>query len=573
MTSLPADLAEALTAEVRMWEDGLRVVRLWNRDPSLWTDAGEDQWLGWLRSPEHHLGTLDELAAVSPAALDGGFDDVVVLGMGGSSLCPEVLRASFGPQEGAPRLHVLDTTDPSQIQSLEQQVHLARTLFVVSSKSGTTLESDLLLRYFLDRVRSHARATAVGTQFVAVTDPGSALEQLAADHGFRAVFRGAPSIGGRYSALSPFGLVPASAMGLDVRRLLTRAVEMSTCCGPKAPVRENPGALLGLLLAVAANSGRDKVTLIGSPRLASLGAWIEQLLAESTGKGGKGLIPVDGEALDVPERYGADRVFVYVRDVAAPSDEQDAAIGRLEQAGHPVIRLSVPDQYGLGAEFYRWEFATAVAGAVLEINPFDQPDVEASKVESRRLMAAFERDGALPTETPAAVDGNDEAGLALFVDAATRRRFGDDDAALAQLVAAHCATLAEGDYAAILAYVEMCVDHVAALQVLRHALRDATGKATSLGFGPRFLHSTGQVHKGGPNTGVFFVITADDPTDLAVPGRPFTFGTAKSAQAQGDLEVLRSRDRRVVRLHIRGGVLAGIERLTDIVRRAVVGRA
>ena len=578
MTALPEDLAGALAAEVESWADELKVARLWDADSSLWTGGDEDQWLGWLRAPEDQRGQLDALAAVAPPALDGAFDDVVVLGMGGSSLCPDVLRASFGPQDGAPCLHVLDTTDPSQIGHLEQRLRLDRTLFIVSSKSGTTLESDLLLRYFFDRVVSHAAAADAGQQFVAVTDPGSSLEQLAQERRFRSVFRGTPSIGGRYSALSPFGLVPASAMGLDVGRLLDGADEMSRFCCPKAPVRENPGALLGLLLAVAARHGRDKVTLVGSPSLSSLGSWVEQLLAESTGKGGQGLIPVDGEAIDDPDRYGPDRIFVYVRDGVAPDTDQDRAVMRLEQSGHPVVRLPVDDRYRLGAEFYRWEFATAVAGAALGLNPFDQPDVEASKVEARRLTAAFERDGALPAETPvAATDAGGASDLQLFADVGTVDRLGGSDAgnaaALERLVAAHCSSLAEGDYAAILAYVEMRADHVAALQALRHALRNATDNATCLGFGPRFLHSTGQVHKGGPNTGVFFVLTADNRADLEVPGRPFTFGTAKAAQAQGDLEVLRSRGRRVVRLHIQGDIVAGVERLTAIVQRAVVGQS
>ncbi len=576
ISSLPEDLAEALALEVKSWENDLRVARLWNGDASLWTDADEDCWLGWLRAPEDLLDMIDELEVVTPSALNGEFDDVVVLGMGGSSLCPDVLRSSFGPQAGAPCLHVLDTTDPSQIRSLEQGVRLDRTLFIVSSKSGTTLESDLLLRYFLDRVCSHNPAAAE-TQFVAVTDPGSPLEQIAKERRFRALFRGTPSVGGRYSALSPFGLVPASAMGLDVRRLLTQAVEMSAFCRPQAPVHENPGALLGLLLAVAAKRGRDKVTLVGSPSLASLGAWIEQLLAESTGKRGKGFIPIDGEALDTPDGYGADRVFVYVRDMTDPNAVQDAAIASLEQAGHPVVRIPVADRYELGAEFYRWEFATAVAGAALGLNPFDQPDVEASKIEAQRLTTAFERDGSLPNETPAAVDDGAEPGIQLFAGPATVCQLGeagtDTATTLERLVSAHCASLTEGCYAVILAYVEMSAAHVAALQRLRHVLRDATGNATCLGFGPRFLHSTGQVHKGGPNTGVFFVITGDDSIDLEIPGRPFTFGTVKAAQARGDVEVLRSKGRRVLRLHIQGNVIAGIERLTVIVRRALVGQS
>ena len=575
-TAAPDKLAEAIESLIDDWERGRKVARLWDGDAALWTGACESRWLGWLRAPEIQRGAVHALEVVAPAALDGAFDDVVVLGMGGSSLCPDVLRSCFGPQPGAPRLHVLDTTVPAQIRALDRRLNPERTLFVASSKSGTTLETDLLLRHFLARVRSHSAGPA-GQQFVAVTDPGSPLAQVAADREFRAVFHGTRSIGGRYSALSPFGLVPAAAMGLDVRRLLDRASAMCARCGPAAPVRDNPGAVLGLVLAAAANDGRDKVTLAASARLAAIGAWVEQLLAESTGKEGTGLVPVDGESLTTPARYRADRLFVYLRDAAGACADQDAAIARIERAGHPVVRIDIADLYDLGGEFYRWEMAAAVAGAVLGINPFDQPDVEASKAEARRLTAAFERKGALPDEAPAAVEPEPpaDAQLLLYADPATVRRLVGgghvDSAALARLVSAHCASLGAGDYAALLAYIEPCVAHLPALQRLRRLLRDATGAATCLGFGPRYLHSTGQLHKGGRNSGVFVVITADDDADLTVPGQRVTFGAVKAAQAQGDAAVLRARARRVIRVHIRGSIDAGLERLADIVERAVGG--
>lgn len=572
-TTWPPRLRAAVEGAVGDWEDGARVGRLWAGDSTLWTGADENRWLGWLRILDDPKGAA-ELESVSAAVLGAVFDDALVLGMGGSSLCPEVLGLSFGPLPGAPRLHVLDSTDPSQIRSCAARLSLDRTLFIVSSKSGTTLESSILMRHFLDRVAAVVPPGTAGERFVAVTDPGSELERFAADHEFRHVFHGVPSIGGRYSALSHFGMVPASIMGIEVERIMDRAREMRSRCTEDVPVAENPGAMLGLALGTAAQLGRDKMTFVASPGLRSLGTWVEQLLAESTGKGGQGVIPIDGEALAAPDTYGDDRVFVYVRDERDPDMTQDEALSRISQAGLPVLRIPVRDRYELGAEFFRWEFATAVAGAVLQVNPFDQPDVEASKVETRRLTHAYESAGQLPEESPLCVDG--DVGLSIFADernaaALDALSVGDADRGdrVGEVIGAHCGRIGGGDYFAILAYLEMSDAHQAALQELRHVIRDATGRATCLQFGPRFLHSTGQAYKGGPNSGVFLQVTADDPDDLDVPGQRYTFGVVKAAQARADLAVLGERHRRAIRVHLSGDVQAGLKRLTTVVRQSV----
>ena len=564
LTKWPTRVAAEVNRVIDDWEQGEKVGRLWAGDSTLWTGADEAQWLGW----NEQRGNA-ELETVSGAALGGGFDDVLVLGMGGSSLCPEVLGLTFGRQPGAPRLDVLDSTDPSQIRACTERLALDRTLFIISSKSGTTLESNILMRFFLDRVSTSVSPATVGERFLAVTDPGSALERFAIDQKFGQILHGVPSIGGRYSALSHFGMVPASAMGVDVPQLLDRAETMRARCAETVPVRENPGAMLGLALGTAAQTGRDKMTFVASPGLRSLGTWVEQLVAESTGKGGQGVIPVDGEALAAPDAYADDRLFVYVRDEAAPDATQDEACSRLGQTGFPVLWMSVRDRYALGGEFFRWEFATAVAGAVLGVNPFDQPDVEASKVETRRLTSAYEAAGQLPEELPVCVDA--DAGLSVFADDRNAAEVGADGRGLhiADVIGAHCKRVDGGDYFAILAYLEMSDAHVAVLQKLRHLVRDATGSATSLQFGPRFLHSTGQAYKGGPNSGVFLQITCEDAEDFDVPGHRYTFGVVKAAQARGDLAVLGERQRRAIRVHILGDVHTGLKRLTAMVRQTI----
>ena len=564
VVSLPPEVREGVDRLASDWTAGGHVGRLWSRDAALWTGGDEPRWLGWLDIAGTQLEHLGPLQTLQQDIAHGPFDHAVLLGMGGSSLCPDVLRQSFGRVAGAPDLRVLDSTDPAQVRSVEQRIDLRRTLFIVSSKSGTTLEPTLLYRYFRDRVQSVTGEDKAGAQFIAVTDPGSRLEQDAVAGEFRQVFHGVPDIGGRYSALSHFGMVPAAVMGLDVECLLSRAAAVRARCTTSTPLADNPGVMLGLTLGAAVRTGRDKVTFVVSPGIRELGAWLEQLLAESTGKRATGVIPVDGESVGPPEVYGGDRLFVYLRDASAPDTAQDEAVAGLADAGLPVVRFSLADRYDLGGEFFRWEFATAVVGAVLGVNPFDQPDVEASKIETRRLTDAFEAKGALPPEAPLAQDEQ----LELYADPANARVLGrGDGTSVDQLIARHCARAGERDYLAILAYVEMSPAHRMLLQRLRHAIRDTRRVASCVGFGPRFLHSTGQVYKGGPNSGVFLQITCRDAADLAVPGRRYSFGVVKAAQARGDLEVLVTRGRRVLRVHVVGDLLEGLDRIVHAVEQ------
>ena len=562
--SLPADLETAVTAALREWTAERRVARLWARDAALWTGDDEASWLGWLGIVDEQLGRVAELQRIAEDVRRAGFTHVLLLGMGGSSLCPEVLALTFGKQAGWPELSVLDSTDPAQVRAAEARVDLGRTLFVVSSKSGTTLEPNIFKQYFFERVRQTVGPGTVGAHFVAITDPGSKLEQAARADGFRHVLFGLPSIGGRYSALSDFGMAPGALMGVDVSRLLHAARTMARACAAEGPAADNPGAALGAVLGVLASRGRDKVTLVASPGIHDLGAWLEQLLAESTGKAGKGLIPVDREPVGPPDVYGRDRLFVYVRLDSAPDPDQDRRVAGLQAARQPVVRIGVAEAYQIGAEFFRWEFATAVAGSILGINPFDQPDVEASKVATRRLTEEFAKTGRLPDETPIL----EAEGIRLFADPRNARDLAAGGRTLAGVLRAHLARIRPGDYAALLAYVEMTAVHEATLQTIRTRLRDRHRVATCLGFGPRFLHSTGQAYKGGPNTGVFLQVTCDDARDLAVPGQRYTFGVVKAAQARGDLEVLAERGRRALRVHLGADVPAGLATLGKAIAEA-----
>ena len=554
-----------LIAAADAWDAAGNTARLWDRNASLWTGADEAKWLGWLSAPDDIARELTALQGFGAELRADGIRDLLLLGMGGSSLCPEVLAETFGQLPGGPRLHVLDSTDPTQVASVESRVDLSRALVVVSSKSGSTLEPNIFHAYFFQRMVERVGAAQAGRRFVAITDPGSKLETVAAREGFRRVFAGVPSIGGRYSALSPFGVVPAAAMGLDLGRWRAGAAAMADACRAEKAL-SNPGVSLGLLLGSCAMRGLDKLTLVVSPRIYDLGAWLEQLIAESTGKNGRAIIPVDRESLASPSAYGHDRVFAYLRLTSAPDDAQDAGVEALVAAGRPVVRLDVAEPYALAGEFFRWEIATAVAGAVMEINPFDQPDVEASKIETRKLTSDYEATGHLPEESAAVREG----GMALFTDRANQGQL----AAAAgprtaeAWVRAHLARLETGDYFALLAYVPMTHEHEALLSRLRHRVRDHRQVATCLGFGPRFLHSTGQAYKGGPNTGVFLQITCDDVRDLPVPGARYTFGVVKAAQARGDFQVLVDRHRRALRVHLGTDVRAGLESLDQIVAGA-----
>jgi transaldolase/glucose-6-phosphate isomerase len=567
-TSLPESLATTVKTTIADWQSGGKMKRLWDRDASLWTGDDESKWLGWLDIVEEQLSQQDQLQKLAKETHTRGFEHILLLGMGGSSLCPEVLRMTFGRIPQFPTLHVLDSTDPAQVKSFEHQIDIAKTLFIVSSKSGSTLEPNIFKQYFFERTKQTVGATKAGAHFIAITDPGSKMQQVAeADH-FLHIFFGRPSIGGRYSALSNFGMVPAAAMGLDTKKFLSRAAEMVRACGPSVNVEENPGAALGIIVGTAAKAGRDKVTIVTSPGVSDLGAWLEQLLAESTGKIGKGIIPVDRESLASPDVYGTDRVFVYVRLETGVDAEEEARVAAIEKAGHPVVRITMADTYDLGAQFFQWEIATAVAGAIIGINAFDQPDVEASKIATRDLTSAYEKTGSLPAEEPVLED----SGIKLFTDdknAAELAKSAGNDKSLAGYLKAHLGRVKAGDYFAVLGYIQMNAEHEHDLQTIRMAVRDKKHVATCLGFGPRFLHSTGQAYKGGPNSGVFLQITCDDAVELPVPGQKYTFGIVKAAQARGDFQVLAERGRRALRVHLGSNLKAGLATLKAAVQKAL----
>ncbi len=495
------------------------------------------------------------------------FTDVVVLGMGGSSLGPEVLARTFEKQPGFPKLHVLDSTDPAQVRSLQASINLANTLFIVSSKSGGTTEPNVMKDYFLARVAETIGADKAGHRFIAVTDPGSSLEKVATKQGFARIFHGDPSIGGRYSVLSPFGLVPAAAAGIDVRTLLQQALAMVRSCGPDVPPHENPGVQLGLAMGLAGLEGRDKVTILCSKKIADFGAWAEQLIAELTGKDGKGLIPIDGEPLGDVSLYGNDRFFIDIRTDGESDAAHEDKLAALEKAGHPVVRIVMNSIDHVGQEFFRFEMATAVAGSVLGINPFNQPDVEDAKIKTRELTAAFEKSGALPAEEPVVASAQAD----IYTDdhnAAELRKAGANGD-LASWLKAHLARSGRGDYVALLAYIERDDAHIDSLQHMRLAVRDTRHVATCAEFGPRFLHSTGQAYKGGPDSGVFLQITADDDRDLAVPGQKASFGVIKAAQARGDFDVLTERGRRALRVHLKGDLESGLKMLDAAIHDAL----
>jgi transaldolase/glucose-6-phosphate isomerase len=541
--------------------------RLWAKDASLWTGKDEGLWLGWLAAASGGAVDLAALEALAQQVRSGHFERAVLLGMGGSSLGPEVLAQTFDPAPGHPDLIVLDSTDPAQIARVEAMIDPARTLFIVSSKSGTTLEPDILRAHFFALAQAALGEGNAGAHFIAVTDPGSRLEADAKRDGFAHVFHGDPEIGGRYSVLSNFGMVPAAVLGLDIASLFDRAATMARACGASAPPRANPGFQLGAVLGVLAKGGRDKVTIIASDPIADIGAWLEQLLAESTGKQGKGLIPVDAEPLGTPRDYGDDRLFVYLRLEGQDDAARDQAVRELEEAGAPVVRITVADRKALVQEFVRWEIAVAVAGAVIGIDPFDQPDVEASKVKTRALTDAYEKTGALAAEAPifskgaigVYADGPNAAALAKAAGARTLEAWLD----------AHFRRAGAGDYVGILAYLDRNRQNTERLQKLRKAIRNERKVATVLGFGPRFLHSTGQAYKGGPNSGVFLQITARPAVDIPVPGRKFSFGVVEAAEARGDLEVLAERGRRLLRIDLGEDVAGGLERVSRAFERAM----
>jgi len=513
--------------------------RLWAKDSTLWSaDPAKRQEihdrLGWLDVADKMLEKSDEFTALGKDGRD--YSDVVLLGMGGSSLCPDVLRNTFGAVKGHPKLHVLDTTDPATILGVRSKIKIQSSLFIVASKSGETTETLSHFAYFWEQAKRKGR------QFAAITDPGSGLEKLAKEHEFRWIFPNPPDIGGRYSALSYFGLVPGALMGVNVREMLERAIEMEHSCADSVPVESNPGVWLGGVMGRLALQGRNKVTLITSPKVATFGYWVEQLIAESTGKEGKGIVPIEGEPVGKPAVYGDDRLFVYIRLEADPPHR---GVQALEKAGHPVVTLTLRDKLDLGGEFFRWEVATAIAGAILGIDAFDQPNVQESKDNTKKVLATFKSRGKLPA--------------AESVAASKAKR------ALASLLK----RAKKGAYLALMAYTARTPGSEAAIAAIRTAVRDSKKVATTAGYGPRFLHSTGQLHKGGPKTGLFLQVVQDDTKDVAIPGQPYSFSVLKQAQAIGDLQSLTSRRLPVVRVTLGRDPAAGWRALVAAVRQAV----
>jgi len=530
------------------------VERIWKKDASLWKSEAAHQKiianaLGWLTVPTEMLAVADELKAFAEDVRAAGFEHVMVCGMGGSSLCPEVLRQTFGRQNGFPELLVLDSTDPDTVSLFEEEIDLEKTLFVIASKSGTTTEPIAFHHYWYNEV---ARVSDLpGSAFVTITDPGSQMADAAAEQSFERIFLNQADIGGRYSALSYFGMAPATLMGLDASRLLRQAQSMAKAC--EATPDQNPAALLGAVMAECARAGRDKLTIVTDQKLAALGLWIEQLIAESTGKEGKGIVPVVGEPLGEVSDYGNDRLFVSI-SVGPADQETRSKLTELETAGHPIVYRNLAEVYDLGAEFFLWEMATAFAGWRLGINPFDQPNVQESKDATKALLEKFQSEGKLPEQDALGSDGQ----LSVYTGAAGAAT------SVSEALRAHFAQVRPGDYVALLAYIEETPETESALQAIRTLIRDATHCATTTGYGPRFLHSTGQLHKGGPDSGVFVQITAPDKIDFPVPEAPYTFSVLKEAQALGDFQSLLKHGRRALRVDLGNDVLVGLQKLQAI---------
>lgn len=563
--AIPSELRSAFDQACNDWSASGKIDRFWRKDASLWTRDGEEKWLGWTNIVERQQKDMDAFSALAADVKSAGFESAVLLGMGGSSLCPEVLSLTFGRQAGFPALHIVDSTNPAQVKAARDQIDPAKTVFIVASKSGSTLEPNVLKQYFFEETKKSAGAETAGSHFIAITDPGSKMEQVAKADKFRHIFYGDPEIGGRYSALSNFGVVPAALAGLDVQRLLSEAAK--GVAAAKQPLDQNPGVQLGLLLGAAQNARRDKITFFTSPEIHDLGAWLEQLIAESTGKQGKGITPVDRERIGAPDVYGSDRIFAYLRFAGTSDSSLDAKVDALQFAGHPVVHFEIADRYEIFGQFFTWEVATAVAGSVMGINPFDQPDVESAKVEARALTSAYEETGKLPARAPIL----EESGLKLFAAEAYSKALKAcaPQPTLTAYLRAHLGQLHPHDYFAALAFLPMFPQHEAAIQAFRHRVRDAKKVATCMGFGPRFLHSTGQDYKGGPNTGVFLQITSDNAIDVQIPGQKYSFGVVVAAQAAGDLAVLESRGRRALRVHLGTDIAAGLSTLSSAIDAAL----
>ncbi|SHK60432.1 hypothetical protein [Hymenobacter psychrotolerans] len=535
----------------------------WQKQADLWVqDATAQQslrsFMGWLRVAETMLPRVPEIEEFAREVKAAGFQHVVVMGMGGSTMTPIVFKQAFEKAADGLPLSVLDTTNPATVREVEASVPLAETLFVVASKSGTTAEPLAFGDYFYARLKE-LKGDKAGENFVAITDPGSKFVTQATAEGYRRIFLNFAEVGGRFSALSYFGLVPAALYGIDIKTLLERAIGMMRATGSEGEVAQNPGLELGVALGVLAQQGRDKLTLVVPAGLSDFGLWLEQLVAESTGKEGKGILPLAGDPLNSPQVYGQDRVFVYVGYESQPDADNRAKVAALQAAGHPVVTILLRDALDLGQEFFRWEVATAVASAVLEINPFDQPNVQAAKTATDQLMKVVVEKGALPQTSSPVLQEN---GLDYYTSVSgadatevLRNFFGQAKA---------------GDFLCIQAYLQETPAVNQELDELRALVQQQKHIATASGYGPRFLHSTGQYHKGGPDTGLFLQLTTDHAQDLPLPGRPYTFGTFQNAQAAGDLQALHDYNRRTLRVHLgTAGEEAGVATLLEALRKAL----
>ncbi len=557
---------DAVSTAIKEADKGDVIRRIWRKDAALWKEDAPHQKtiknaLGWLTVPDLMIGVEDDLVAFADRIRGvREFKHLMLCGMGGSSLCPEVLRQTFGPQEGYPELLVLDSTDPDAFCDIADQIDITKCLFIISSKSGTTTEPLVFYKYWYDQVGK--RKENPGECFVAITDPGTLMEQMATDDKFKRIFLNPADIGGRYSALSYFGMVPAALMGLDIKKLLDRSERIVHSCASVVPAADNPGARLGAIMGECARAGRDKLTIVADPKISSLGLWVEQLIAESTGKEGKGIVPVAGETLGPPSVYGDDRLFVSIA-VGKLDGQTDVKLKALEAAGHPVVYRTLTDLYDLGEEFFLWETATAFAGYRLGINPFDQPNVQESKDATKELLEKFASEGKLHEQPVLVADGT----LRVHADDKTLAVL--PSSSVLEALRAHLARAGAGDYIALLNYIEETPENESIIQQMRTHLRDATRCATTTGYGPRFLHSTGQLHKGGPDTGVFIQVTAPDTTDLPIPNQPYSFSTLKQAQALGDFRSLASRGRRAIRVDLGADTTAGLRRLGDLIAEAV----
>ncbi|QNE39737.1 bifunctional transaldolase/phosoglucose isomerase [Hymenobacter sp. NBH84] len=544
---------QEVDAKIEEYKKSEFITGFWNKQADLWTQDAKGQesirsYMGWLRVAETMIDEVGRLEQFAQEAKADGFTHVVVMGMGGSTMAPIVFEKSFPKGENGLDVLILDTTNPGTVQEIEKAVPLENTLFIVASKSGTTAEPLAFGDYFYEKVKA-VKGDKAGENFIGITDPGSPFIETAKELGYRKVFLNFPEVGGRFSALTFFGLVPAALYGINVGELLARAVIMMRACGAYGPSDNNPGLQLGAALGVLSTKGRDKLTLVVPKSLSDLGLWLEQLLAESTGKEGKGILPVAGEHLGKPEVYGQDRVFVYVGYENEADEDNTQKLKTLQEAGHPVITIRMRDALDLGAEFFRWEAATAIAGAVLGINPFDQPNVQAAKTATDKIMKEVAEKGSLPEQEKALSEG----GLDYYSSVS--------GSSAKELVQQFFAQAKAGDYVSIQAYLTESAAVNEETTELRQKIQDKLHVATTFGYGPRFLHSTGQYHKGGPNTGLFLQLTAGHPQDLPLPGRSYSFGTLQDAQAQGDLEALQSADRRTLHVHLGNDAAAGLKTL------------